>query len=57
MGVTGNVKSGRGNLLRHLTTMFHGKGGSYKKSGICEKSGCQRIKWKSRILRSRERGS
>ena len=43
MGVTGNVKSGRRNLLRHLTAMFYGKRGSYKRSGIREKSGYQRI--------------
>ena len=57
MGVTGNVKSERGNLLRHLIATFHGKRGGYKRSGIREKSGCQRITWRSRILRSRERGS
>ena len=40
MGVTGNVKSGRGNLLKHLTATFHGRKGSYKRSGIREKSEC-----------------
>ena len=35
MGVMGNVKSGGGSLPRHLTAMFRGKRGGYKRSKIC----------------------
>ena len=31
----GNVKSGGGSLPKHLTAMFCGKRGSYKRSKIC----------------------